>query len=70
MNQTFKIEGLKCSGCVQSVEEIFSSLEGVGRITASLTDHTVKIESTKEYRVDELQGILDENNAPYEIDEM
>lgn len=70
MNQTFKIEGMTCSGCVKTVEDIFSKLEGVGHVVASLADGTVKIESKEDYRVDELQALLDEHNAPYEIDEL
>lgn len=70
MDKTFKIDGMTCSGCVKTVEDLFSQLDGVGYVSASLEDGTVKIESIEEYRVDELQGVLDENNAPYEIDEL
>lgn len=70
MTETFKIDGMHCAGCVKNIEDLFSLLPGVGRVVVSLEDGTVKIESTQEYRVDELQTVLDENSAPYYIDEL
>lgn len=70
MTEIFKIDGMHCSGCVKNIEDLFSVLPGVGRVVVSLEDGTVKIESTQEYRVDELQAVLDENSAPYYIDEL
>jgi copper chaperone len=43
---TIKIQGMTCSGCVQSVTRVLEALDGVNKVNVSLEDAQATVEYT------------------------
>ncbi len=57
--QTYTIQGMKCDGCVRTVEERFAAVPGVERVKVSLVDKTATVTGdgvTRTQLVAALQG--------------
>lgn len=56
--QTYTIQGMKCDGCVRTVEERLGAVPGVREVKVSLADKTVKVtgDVTREKLAAALQG--------------
>jgi len=48
MQKELKIEGMKCGGCVETVQGRFSEIPGVEEVVVDLAGKTAVVKSTKE----------------------
>jgi copper chaperone len=60
MEQTVKIDGMKCDGCVKTVTEKFSELPGVTNVAVSLENKTATITSAAPVELTTLNAALAE----------
>ena len=44
---TFKIEKMKCAGCVSAIETALSSLDGIEEVNVSLETHQASVYTTQ-----------------------
>ena len=64
MKNEYNIEGVKCSGCVDTVKERLSKLDNVDNIEVNIQEKTVVVEG--EVSKEDLQAALEGTN--YKID--
>lgn len=67
MKKTVKVEGMMCDGCVSSVHDILSNIDGVTSVHVNLKEGTAEIESETDISVDQLQNAIEENDGNYEV---
>ncbi|MHC5216788.1 heavy-metal-associated domain-containing protein [Enterococcus sp. LJL128] len=60
MNQTVKIEGMKCDGCVGIVKEKFEALSGVREAEVNLAEKKAVLSVEQELSQTELEQALAE----------
>ncbi|MGC6768677.1 heavy-metal-associated domain-containing protein [Enterococcus sp. LJL51] len=60
MNQTVKIEGMKCAGCVGIVKEKFEALSGVREAEVNLAEKKAVLSVEQELSQTELEQALAE----------
>lgn len=48
MQKELKIEGMKCDGCVETVQKRFSDIPGVEEVVVDLAGKTAVVKSNKE----------------------
>ncbi len=58
MKHTYKIAGMTCSGCADTVARRLSAARGVSRADVSLPDESVEVEMTRHIPISELQKAL------------
>ena len=66
MKHTYKISGMTCNGCVASVEEQLSNIEGVSKVEVSLEKAKVEITTLEHIPIHTLRSAL---SVKYSIDE-
>jgi len=62
MKKEVTIEGMKCEGCADSVQETFSTIGGVESVEIDLENKTAMIESQSDIDKDTLDSALSETN--------
>ncbi|MGK0550969.1 heavy-metal-associated domain-containing protein [Enterococcus faecalis] len=60
MEKTVKIEGMKCDGCVQTVTEKFSQIEGVTAVDVRLETKSATVTTNREVSNEELNKTLND----------
>lgn len=60
MKQTFKINGMSCGGCKQTVETALKSVEGVTSVQVSLVPPQAIVEKADSVTLDQLNASLSE----------
>lgn len=60
MKHTVLIEGMKCEGCSNTVNRLFTALEGVERVIVDLEAKMAKVETEREISKDEYTKALAE----------
>ena len=58
MKKEVLIEGMKCEGCANTVQERFAAIEGVESVEIDLANKSVLIESQSEIQEDTLVAAL------------
>ena len=58
MEQTVKIEGMKCDGCVGIVKEKFAGITGVEAVEVSLAENSATLTTAENLSQDRLQAAL------------
>ena len=58
MKQTFKINGMSCGSCQQTVEKALQSIEGVTSVQVSLNPPEAIIEKADSVNLDQLNSAL------------
>lgn len=58
MNQTVKIEGMKCDGCVGIVKEKFEAIDGVTAVEVQLDTKQATIDASSELSKTQLEAAL------------
>ena len=47
MERTYKISGMKCSGCAETTQKLLSSIQGVTDVKVSLQNQSAEIDMQK-----------------------
>ncbi|MGY5356140.1 heavy-metal-associated domain-containing protein [Wenyingzhuangia sp. IMCC45467] len=63
MKKTYNINGMTCNGCVASVEEKISNIDGVKNVKANLEKGELEIDSEKLFSVTALKNVLPDKYA-------
>lgn len=63
MKNEYSIEGVKCGGCVATVKERLSKLDGVDNVEINIQDKNIVVEGTASK--EDLQAVL--SNTNYKI---
>ncbi|ANW95572.1 heavy metal transporter [Wenyingzhuangia fucanilytica] len=63
MKKTYNIKGMTCNGCVASVEEKISNIDGVKSVKANLEKGELEIDSEKLFSVTALKNVLPDKYA-------
>ncbi|MBF89030.1 MAG: heavy metal transporter [Candidatus Marinimicrobia bacterium] len=58
MENTYHIDGMTCSGCVETVEKSLRDFEGIDDVKVSLEKNKVSIKSNRNITINELQNLL------------
>lgn len=66
--QTFKIQGMACAHCAQTIQDLLSNLNEIEDIEISIADKTVQLTSTAPLSLDQLNQALD--NSSYRLKEL
>ena len=58
MKKEVRVEGMKCAGCAETVQERFRAVEGVDSVTVDLANKKVSIESQTNIEKEKLVAAL------------
>lgn len=62
MQKEVKVDGMKCAGCANTVQERFSAIEGVESVEFDLATKKATVESQTEIDTETLNAALAETN--------
>lgn len=65
MNQTVKVENMKCAGCAGTVKTNLEAIKGVQEAEVDLATYTVALETEREVEIVELKDAL--SDTPYKV---
>ena len=66
MNEVFKVSGMTCDGCANSIKEVLESNKFISSVNINLEDENINISSDKNFAVNELNSLI-ENLGKYKI---
>ncbi len=67
MKHTYKIYGMTCNGCTNSVENVLLNLKPITKVTAHLKEESVDIEMSSHVSIEKLQETLLKGGLHYTI---
>ena len=56
MTHTYKISGMACNGCMNTVKMLLEKIEGINSVTISLQQGTADISMSRHIDINELQA--------------
>ena len=66
MNEVYKVSGMTCDGCANSIKEALESNKLISSVNISLENENINISSDKSFTVNELNSLI-ENLGNYKI---
>ena len=66
MNEVYKVSGMTCDGCANSIKEALEINKYISYVNISLEDENINISSDKSFTVNELNSLID-NLGNYKI---
>ena len=66
MNEVYKVSGMTCDGCANSIKEALESNKLISSVNISLENENINISSDKSFTVNELNSLID-NLGNYKI---
>ncbi len=66
MNEVYKVSGMTCDGCANSIKEALELNKYISYVNISLEDENINISSDKSFTVNELNSLID-NLGNYKI---
>ncbi len=66
MNEVYKVSGMTCDGCANSIKEALELNKYISDVNISLEDENINISSEKSFTVNELNSLID-NLGNYKI---
>lgn len=66
----YKVEGMKCEHCVESVRKGISSVGGVSEVAVSLRDKTAVVVSAEPVSIETLQAALGGHNSSFKLTDL
>ena len=66
MNEVYKVSGMTCDGCANSIKEALELNKLISSVNISLENENINISSDKSFTVNELNSLID-NLGNYNI---
>ena len=66
MNEVYKVSGMTCDGCANSIKEALELNNLISSVNISLENENINISSDKSFTVNELNSLID-NLGNYKI---
>ncbi len=60
MTQEYQVQGMTCSGCKRTVENLLKTVEGVTKVEANTAQGTVSVTSERPMSLQELKKALED----------